>query len=253
MEGYTSATYGDAIADIYDAPGQCPPDAGEAAAFLHGLARRLAAERPRLLEFGVGTGRIALPLAELGCAVTGVDSSAAMLERCASADGEDRLRLLHEGMATVDAGTASFEVVFAAYNTLFLALTQQEQVEVFANARRHLVPGGAFVVQALVPDPASFTAHQRVRVYDLQRQLADLDVTLHDPLEQTLVSQYLILRPDRTEFRPSKLRYAWPSELDLMARLAGLQLEHRYADWGHTRLTAGSTGHVSVYRVPEEG
>ncbi|GIG86259.1 class I SAM-dependent methyltransferase [Plantactinospora endophytica] len=250
MEGYTSATYGDGIADIYDEPGQCPPDAEYAASFLDELGRGRPEGRPRILEFGIGTGRIALPLADRGCDVTGVDSSAAMLEKCRVADDQGRLRLVHDTMETVDAGHSSFDIVFAAYNTLFLALSQEEQIEVFANARRHLVPGGRFVVQALVPDPASFTGNQRIRVYDLDKDLVDLDVTLHDPVRQTLVNQYLILRPACTEFRPSKLRYAWPSELDLMARLAGLRLEQRYGTWQRSPFTADSTDHVSVYRIP---
>ncbi|WP_031509462.1 class I SAM-dependent methyltransferase [Streptomyces megasporus] len=251
MDGYTSATYGDAIADIYDEPGQCPPDAEEAARFLYETGCSGSRRRPRILEFGIGTGRIALPLADLGCEVTGVDSSPAMLEKCAAADTRGRIRLIHDTMESVDAGHSDFDVVFAAYNTLFLALTQEAQIRAFANARRHLAPGGKFVVQALVPDPASFTGNQRIRVYDLQKDLVDLDVTLHDPVRQTLVNQYLIVRPERTEFRPSKLRYAWPSELDLMARLSGLRLEHRYASWQRTPLTAGSPDHVSVYHVPD--
>lgn len=252
MEGYTSATYGDRIADIYDEPGQCPPDAEDAVRLLSDLAHRAVAPSPRVLEFGVGTGRIALPLAAAGCDVTGVDSSTAMLEKCRAADVAGRLRLVHAPMASVDAGRGAFPVVFAAYNTLLLALSQEEQVETFANARRHLVPGGWFVVQTLVPDPASFTGNQRVRIYDLQQDLVDLDVTLHDPVRQTLVNQYVILRREHTEFRPSRLRYAWPSELDLMARLAGLRPEGQYASWRREPFTAASTDRVAVYRAPME-
>lgn len=251
MQSYHPAMYGDRIADIYDEPGQTPQDADEAADFLHRLAMTTADTEPRLLEFGVGTARIALPLGQRGCTVTGVDCSPQMLDKCAAADVEGRIRLIEGDMSTVQAGTETFDVVYAAWNTLLHALTQQAQIETLANAHRHLKPGGHLVVQAYVPDLVSFAGgDQRIRVFDLQDDLADLDVTLHDPVTQTVTTQYLIFRPDRTEFRPLKVRYFWPSELDLMAQLAGLESVSRQSDWIGTPFTRKSTDHVSVYRRP---
>jgi ubiquinone/menaquinone biosynthesis C-methylase UbiE len=252
MESYTPSTYGDKIADIYDEPGQTPDDAQDAADLLSRLAKLATPETPRLLEFGIGTGRIALPLLERGCTVTGVDCSAEMLKRCADADQQQRLSLINADMATVSVPDADFHVVYAAWNTLFHVLTQDGQVQVLKNAYRHLTPGGHLVVQGSVPDPASFQAHQRTRVYDLQDDLVDLDFAMHDPVHQILTTQYLIFRPDHTEFRPLKQRYFWPSELDLMARLAGLELVNRYGDWTGSRFTSASTDHISVYRRPDD-
>jgi SAM-dependent methyltransferase len=250
MESYTPSTYGDKIADIYDEPGQTPGDAQQAADMLSRLAQTAAPEIPRLLEFGIGTGRIALPLLDRGCAVTGVDCSTGMLKRCAEADQSGRLTLIDADMATVSVPEVDFHVVFAAWNTLYHALTQDDQIRVFTNAGRHLTPGGYFVVQAFVPDPTAFQAHQRTKVYDLQDNLVDLDFTMDDPVNQRLTTQYLIFRPDRTEFRPVKQRYCWPSELDLMARLAGLEPVGRHGDWSGAPFTSTSTDNISVYRRP---
>jgi SAM-dependent methyltransferase len=252
MRSYLPSSYGDKIADIYDEPGQTPDDAQDAADFLSRLAKVAAATpgTPRLLEFGIGTGRIALPLLDRGCAVTGVDCSTEMLKRCTEADQQQHLSLINADMATVSLPEADFHVVYAAWNTLFHVLTQEGQVQVFSNAYRHLIPGGHFVVQGLVPDPASFQAHQRTRIYDLQDDLVDVDFAMHDPVNQILTTQYLIFRPDHTEFRPLKQRYCWPSELDLMARLAGLELMSRHGDWTGSRFTSASTDHISVYRRP---
>jgi SAM-dependent methyltransferase len=253
MKSYTRSTYGDKIADIYDEPGQTPDDAQDAAGFLSRLAKITTPETPRLLEFGIGTGRIALPLLGHGCEVTGVDSSTEMLKRCATADRQQRLSLINADMATVSVPDADFHVVYAAWNTLFQVLTQDDQIQVFRNAYRHLAPGGHFVVQAWVPDPASFQAHQRTRVFDLQDDLVDLDFTMDDPVNQILITQYLIFRPDHTEFRPVKQRYCWPSEMDLMARLADLELVSRHGDWTGSPFTKACAEHVSVYRRDQRG
>ncbi|MEO3927654.1 class I SAM-dependent methyltransferase [Micromonosporaceae bacterium B7E4] len=257
MHGYTSSTYGNRIADIYDQPGQTPPDADRAAAFLHDLAARAAAasegvEPPRALEWGVGTGRVAIPLAALGCDVSGVDTSGAMLARCRTADAGGRLRLSIGDMTAVRVDGAPFHVVYAAFNTLLHLLTQEEQVAVFANSAAQLSPGGAFVVQVNVPDVGCLRDGQRVRIFEVETAYVDLNITLHDPLRQQLRTQQMIIREGGAELRPLMQRYVWPSELDLMARLAGLRLAARYADWAGTPFTAESTEHVSVYRPAEE-
>jgi SAM-dependent methyltransferase len=252
MNWYTSSTYGDKIADIYDQPGQTPDDAEEAADMLSRLAKVAAPQTPRLLEFGVGTGRIALPLLDRGCEVTGVDPSTEMLKRCVVADQDERLSLIEADMTTVSVPDADFHVVFVAATTFFLVLTQDDQIQVFVNAHRHLTPGGHFVIQTFVPEPASFLAHQRTRVYGLEDDYVDVDFTMNDPVSQTLTTQHVVFRPNHTEFRPLKLRYCWPSEMDLMARLAGFTLVGRHSDWAGSPFTRASTDHVSVYRKPED-
>jgi SAM-dependent methyltransferase len=253
MNWYTPSTYGDKIADIYDEPGQTPDDAEEAADMLSRLAKTAAPQTPRLLEFGIGTGRIALPLIDRGCAVTGVDPSIEMLKRCTATDEQQqRLSLVHDDMTTVSVPDADFHVVFVAATTFFLVLTQDDQIQVFMNAYRHLTPGGHFVLQAFMPEPASFQAHQRTRVYGLEDDFVDVDFTMHDPVNQTLTTQHVVFRPNHTEFRPLKLRYCWPSELDLMARLTGFELVSRHGDWTGSPFTRASTDHVTVYRRPDD-
>ncbi|GIG90508.1 class I SAM-dependent methyltransferase [Plantactinospora endophytica] len=264
MHGYTSSTYGNRIADIYDQPGQTPVDADRAAAFLHDLAARAAAtgggEPPRVLEWGVGTGRVAIPLAALGCDVAGVDTSEAMLARCRAAmltrrrttEAGGRLRLSIGDMTGIRVDGAPFHVVYAAFNTLLHLLTQEEQVAAFANSAAQLGPGGAVVVQVNVPDVGRLRDGQQVRVFEVETAYVDLNITLHDPVRQQLRTQQMIIKEGGAELRPLMQRYVWPSELDLMARLAGLRLTARYADWTGTPFTAESTEHVSVYRPAEE-
>ncbi|MGN9846585.1 class I SAM-dependent methyltransferase [Nonomuraea sp. H19] len=248
------STYGDHIADIYDEPGQTPEDADEAAAFLWDLASSAAgAERPQAMELGIGTGRVALPLAAKGCEVSGVDCSQAMLERCRAADTEGRLRLVHGDMTTARFGERRFHVVYAVFNTLLHLLTQDEQVAAFGNAAAQLAPGGAFVVQVSTPDSALLHNGQHVRLFEVERDYVDLNVTIHDPVRQHLRTQQMFFKSDGIQMRPLLQRYVWPSELDLMARIAGLRQAARYADWTGAGFTGASTEHVSVYRPAEAG
>jgi SAM-dependent methyltransferase len=250
---YTSATYGDRIVDNYDHPAQVPGNAEEIAAFLWELAGCThrggsPAGAPSALEFGVGTGRVALPLAERGCVVAGVDSSPAMLERCRDKDTKEQLHLVLGDMASTRLDEAAFDVVYIVYGTLYYAITQEAQIAIFENAAWHLKPGGHLVVEAWIPDIASFIREQRFRIYDLQVDLVDIDLFVHDPIRQLLLTQNLIFRPTGTEFIPSKRRYVWPSEMDLMARLGGLDPVGRYADWNRSPFTGPTGTHVSVYR-----
>jgi SAM-dependent methyltransferase len=207
------------------------------------LPRGARPRRPRL-ELGVGTGRVAIPLAERGVEVVGLDASARMLERLRTKT--DRVRGIHGDMADVEADGA-FELVYVVFNTLFALLTQDEQVRCFANVARRLAPDGAFVVEAFVPDPGRFDRGQRVQAISVGPDTLELEASVHDPVAQTVTTQKLLFGGGETELLPVQLRYAWPSELDLMARLAGLTLRERYASFERRPFTVTSGSHVSVY------
>lgn len=141
-----------------------------------------------------------------------------------------------------------FDLIFVAFNTFFALTTQDRQVECFQNVAAHLNPGGAFVVEAFVPDMTRFHGHQTLRVTDVSADKVVLDASRHDPVTQTIDSQQVVVSEDGISLRPVHLRYAWPSELDVMARLAGLQLHAQWGSWDQSPFTAASTSHISVYR-----
>jgi SAM-dependent methyltransferase len=249
MQGYSDATYGDRMVDIYDDPGQTPSDAEDTVNFLWKLATEHSLEcKPSALEFGVGTGRVALPLARKGCEVAGIDPSQAMLDRCRAKDADEALRLVCGDMAAERIEQEAFDVVYAVYNSLYFVTTQARQVASFENAYWHLRPGGYFVVDGFVPNVKNFPLEQQIRIYDMQADFADVDLVMHDPLGQLLVGQNMVVKPVGIEFRPSKRRYIWPSEMDLMARIAGLEFTARYANWSGSPFSGPSGPYVSVYR-----
>lgn len=244
MGAYDPAAYGDAWADVYDRLHAHVDDADEV---VDALAR-LAGDGP-VLEFGVGTGRLALPLAARGVEVHGVDASQAMLDRLRAKPGGDQLTVTRADFAAVRLDR-TFCLVVLAFNTLFNLPTQEAQVRCFERAAAHLRPGGRFVVEAFVPDLRRFEGNQAVRADDVHADQATLTLERHDPVAQAVTSVHLHASEDGLRFLPVPIRYAWPSELDLMARLAGLGLEHRWSDWAGSAFTAASTAHVSVYRRP---
>jgi len=246
-------TYGEKLAGIYDDwIVQLQDDAEEAVAFLAKLAGDTAPQ-PLLLELGVGTGRIALPLSASGLAVTGVDASEQMLDRLRAKPGSDKISLVVGDFSALgDIG--SFDVVFAVFNT-FLSLTSQDaQVACFASAAEQLAPGGAFVLQMFVPDVARFEmaqqSGQRMEVARAGEESLTLGMAKHDPVTQRLWPQYGMQSDNGTTDYSVQFRYVWPSELDLMARLAGLTLERRMAAWDGETFTGTSPSHVSIYRKP---
>ena len=242
MERYGSETYGEQVADLYDDWYQDHPDTQVAVERL----AELAGQGP-ILELGVGTGRLALPLAERGLEVHGIDASPAMLERLRAKPGSEPVHLTIGDMADV-AVEGSYALVFAAENTLFLLPSQEEQLRCFANVAARLSPDGVFVVDVSVPDPARYRNDQHLGVTRVTVESVLLTAVRHDPVQQRLDAQQIQLGPG-AGFRliPGVLRYAWPSELDLMARLAGLSLRQRWGGWRREPFTATSTMHVSVY------
>jgi SAM-dependent methyltransferase len=207
----------------------------------------LAGDGPAL-EFAIGTGRVGVPLRERGVPVTGIELSehmAAVLRR--KADAETLPVVIGDMATTVVPG--SFTLVYLVYNTISNLLTQDEQVECFRNAARHLSPGGRFVIELVVPPLRRMPPGQTAVPFDVSEQHLGFDTV--DPVTQQLVSHHFVREDDgRYRRADSRHRYAWPSELDLMARIAGLELERRVADWKGSPFTADSADHISVWRKP---
>jgi SAM-dependent methyltransferase len=240
MEGYRPSTYGDRMADIYDLL-QGDRDASSAVAFI----APLASGRP-VLELGVGTGRVAIPLAARGVTVHGIDASAAMLDQLRAKPGAENIRLTLGDFAHVE-GDRDYAVIFAAFGTFFCLASQEEQVDCFRSAARALSADGVFILEASVPDFSGFVRHQNVRVAELSLDRVTATFTQHDRGAQTTTGQNVMFTESGIRLMPVHVRYAWPSELDLMGRLAGLRLRERWQDWERTPFTNESARHVSVY------
>lgn len=243
-EFHDEASYGALLADEYDA---IYGDVFDTEGAVDRLAR--LADGGRILEFGVGTGRIALRLAERGLDVWGVDGSAEMLKILKEKPGGDKVTTLCGDFATTHA-EGKFHLVVLLINTIYAMGSQQGQIECFENAARHLAPGGRFVIEAWVPDPPRGDA-LGLKARRLGRGFAGLVIEDHDAARQLLsTTQIVIDGTGRTRTFPLVHRYAWPSELDLMARLCGMTIENRWADWHGHPFDARSTDHVSVWRSP---
>ena len=241
MTGRDPSTYGDRMAGVYDEWFGEPGEAEEAAGFLAGLAGPGPA-----LELGIGTGRVALPLLRRGTAVRGIDASEAMVDRLRAKPGGEDIPVTFGDFVEVGV-EGSFPLVYVVFNTFFALLTQEDQARCFANVARRLDTGGTFVMEAFVPDPARFDSGQVVQTKRVGAGEVVLECSRHDPVRQRVDSQNVVVRADGARLYPASIRYAWPSELDLMARLAGLRLRERWADWSRGPFTARSGGHVSVY------
>jgi SAM-dependent methyltransferase len=237
--------FGERWADVYDEGGELDP--APAVEFLAGLARG-----GRVLELAVGTGRVALPLAARGISVEGIEASEAMVERLRAKPGGGGIPVAIGDLADV-AVTGPFTLVYLVYNTLFNLPDAGRQAECFQNVARVLDPGGAFVLECFVLDPSRFDRGQRVEALSVTEGSVVLEVSRHDAAAQRLFKQHLVF--DARGFRglPVALRCCWPSELDLMARLAGLELVERYAGWDRSPFGAESESHVSVYRPSAPG
>ncbi|MFF5003923.1 class I SAM-dependent DNA methyltransferase [Streptomyces phaeochromogenes] len=204
----------------------------------------------RALEFAIGTGRVGVPLRESGVPVAGIELSEHMAAVLRRKIDEETLPVTIGDMATTVV-PGDFTLVYLVYNTITNLLTQDEQVECFRNAARHLTPGGRFVIELGVP-PLRFLPPGQVAVpFDVSERHLGFDT--FDLVEQILVSHHFTRDgdgDDRYRRDSSRHRYAWPAELDLMARLAGLELERRVADWSGEPFTENSAKHISVWRKP---
>jgi SAM-dependent methyltransferase len=242
MRGYDPTSYGDAFADIYD---EWYADISNIQATVAALVP-LADGQP-LLELGIGTGRLAVPLSEQGLEVHGIDTSQAMVDRMLAKPGGDRISVVIGDMAT-DLPPGPFGIVFVAYNTFFSNLTAEAQQDCFGEVARRLSAGGRFVMEAFVPeDPPRSGSDVAVRSIAADRVV--LSVSRHDPVTQLAEGQYVeITESGGVKLRPWSIRYATPTQLDAMAEIAGLVLERRSSDWVGGSFDATSPHHISVWR-----
>jgi SAM-dependent methyltransferase len=242
MTAYESATYGDRIAGIYDEMYPADANSDAAAAFLHDLAGDGS-----VLELGIGTGRIALPLAALGTSISGVDASPSMTARLRAKPGGDTIPVEIGDFSSIALG-GPHQLVFVAFNTLFALPDQESQVRCFANVAAALTPEGRFVVEAFVPDLGRFHRGQNTSTELVGLDVVHLESAIHDSMNQRVDAAHVVITAAGTKIYPVQIRYAWPAELDLMARLAGLTLEHRWASWHREPFTSDSVSHVSVWQ-----
>ncbi|MFI2508855.1 class I SAM-dependent DNA methyltransferase [Streptomyces sp. NPDC018972] len=206
------------------------------------------AEGGAALEFAIGTGRVAVPLAGRGVPVTGIELSRPMVEQLRTKADEATIPVIIGDMATTTA-PGEYTLVYLVFNTISNLLTQAEQVECFRNAARHLGPGGRFVIELWVPELRKLPPGQAATVWQSEPGYIGLDT--YDTLRQHVVSHHFHFDDSRqAQLFRSPHRYIWPAELDLMAQLAGFELESRHADWDGAAFTAESRSHVSVYRIP---
>jgi hypothetical protein len=200
------------------------------------------------LELGIGTGRIALPLAARGIRVDGIDLSPAMVDQLRTKPGGDQLSVTIGDFADMPV-RGTYRLIFVVFNTLFNLLTQDDQVRCFENVAAHLTDDGSFVIEAYVPTFLyRLRNDQYVNAETVQVDEVRLDVLQHYPATQMIEESHVSLSQAGVRLNPVVQRYAWPNELDLMARIAGLSLKGRWGGWNQEPFHSSSTAHVSVYR-----
>ncbi|MBA3302758.1 MAG: class I SAM-dependent methyltransferase [Acidimicrobiia bacterium] len=197
------------------------------------------------LELGIGTGRIALPLSRRGVRVHGVDLSPAMVARLRAKPGADDIDVTIGDFATTRVG-GTFKLAYLVYNTITNLTTQDEQVECFRNVAAHLGPGGCFVIEVGIPDLQRLPPGETVRAFAVSPTYVAFD-EYTDMTAQISWSHHYWFVGDKLEVFSAPYRYVWPSELDLMARLAGMTLRERWSGWKRAPFTSDSTTHVSVW------
>lgn len=246
MRGYDRRSYGDGFADVYD---DWYADVSDVDATVARMVA-LSGAGGRVLELGVGTGRLAVPMAVAGLDVVGIDSSAAMLARLSERDPEHLVESVCGDMID-DLPTRAFDTVLVAYNTIFNVLDEAGQRRLFERVAERLSPGGAFVVEAFVPgdDIVSEESTSAVRVRSMAVDHVVLSVSVHHPEDQFAEGQFVEFTHDGgVRLRPWSIRWATVEQLDAMAAAAGLRLDQRFADMAGAPFTEHSAQHVSVYR-----
>jgi SAM-dependent methyltransferase len=195
---------------------------------------------------GIGTGRIALPLSAKNVEVHGIDAAASMISRLREKPGGDRITVTEGNFAEVSV-EGKFALVYIVFNTFFALSSQEEQVQCFRNVAEHLAPGGCFVIEAFVPDVTRFSGGQVNWATKVTTDQVELDVGRHDAAAQRVISQKVVITDGNVRLYPVQIRYCWPSELDLMAQLAGLRLRERWSNWKREPFTSESGQHISIY------
>ncbi len=238
---FDHTTFGSLYADEYD--GRHNPGTTDLAVSL--LAELAGAGK--VLELAIGTGRVAIPLANLGIDVQGLEGSPDMVEQLRAKEGGDRIPVTLGDMTDVNVDD-EFDFVFLIFNTFFNLTSQDAQVRCFENVAHHLNPGGGFLVETFIPDLSVFHNHRSIRTQHLDMDTLIIEAGLHDPVNQTIEYQRAYIDDSGVTLKPLPMRYAWPSEIDLMARSAGLSLEARWGGWDRQPFDGDSEMHVSLYR-----
>ncbi|MEE2710072.1 MAG: class I SAM-dependent methyltransferase [Gemmatimonadota bacterium] len=243
MKGYGTETFGKLNADTYD---ELYEDLMlvETLDSVNTLAE--LAGGGKVLEMAIGTGRVALPLAARGLSVHGIEASEAMVAKLREKPGGKAINVKIGDMAQVRV-KGTFDLIYLVFNTIFNLTSQEDQVRCFKNAARHLSDKGVFVLETVVPDLSDYVDGQRMKGSWTTIDSARFEVAIHDPVAQTIAFQRIIIGEDGTRMIPHFMRYVWPSELDLMARLAGLERVERWAWWDRSPFTPDSKSHVTVY------
>lgn len=234
-----AATYDEDVADSFE-----PWEIDAAVDLLAELAGQ-----GRALELAIGTGRIALPLARRGVEVHGIDMSRAMVARLRAKPGGDSLAVTFGDFATTKVD-GPFSLVYLVFNTIMNLTTQAEQVACFQNAAAHLAPGGCFLIEVSVPDLRRLPPGQDVVSFHVSPTKWAFD--RYDVATQSESSNYIEVVDGRGEYRSFPFRYVWPSELDLMAQIAGLRPQDRWDNWTREPFTSESRKHISIWRKPAE-
>jgi SAM-dependent methyltransferase len=245
LEDYEPHLYGDRFADVYDE--EDGAEAGDIEPVVDALAG-LVSEGSRAFELGIGTGRIAIPLAQRGLRVEGIDISPRMLEQLRNKPSGDQIEATVGSFDDFDGGP--YDLIYCVYNTFSFLTSLESQTSCFRSVGRALAPGGAFVIEEWTADLARFPDGQRLLGYGLASDRVKLDVMNFDLVDHTLDTVTVIIRSSGIELVPARQRLVMPSELDLMATIAGVELEDRWSDWDRSPYTLGYGSHVSIYRRP---
>jgi len=242
IESSDASTWGDSLADVYeDWLASASPDTEATVARL----AELAAQGP-VLELAVGTGRVALPLAARGLEVHGVDGSPRMVAKLRAQPGGQALPVVVGDFADVPV-EGCFTLVYVVFNTFFNLTSQDDQVRCFQNVAQHLTEDGLFVIEAQLPPAARLAQGAAVDVWKVEADRLMLGFETTDAASQVSEQLEVWITEDGIRLFPNPGRYVWPSELDLMARIAGLELRERWAGWDREPFTSSSRAHVSVY------
>ena len=238
-----SVMWGREIAEVYDETSHAMFEADALGRTVDLLAE--LAGRGSALEFAVGTGRVALPLSARGVPVQGIELSPYMVEQLRSKPGADAVPITIGDMTTTEVA-GQFRLVYLVYNTIMNVTTQDEQVAVFVNAATHLEPGGCFVVELVVPQVRRLPPGELGRVFTLEPDHVGLE-TFDDVVGQISWSHHWMSVDGRLVRHSAPYRYIWPAELELMAKVAGLRLRDRWADWDRSPFTSESGSQIAVF------
>ena len=238
LDSFGAATFGELYADEYDERHN-PGTTDAAVQLLCELA-----ENRRTLELAIGTGRVAIPMANAGIDIQGIDGSAEMLTKLREKPGGETIKTEVADMADFQLED-SFGFVFLIFNTFYNLTSQEAQVSCIQRAADHLEPGGQLLLEMFVPQPSLWDSEIRLRDMDMNALV--IEGANHDPVEQTVEFQRAVLKEGSVTMRPLAMRYACPPEIDLMAQMAGLSLESRWSDWNRSPFSGESKMHISLY------